>query len=401
MAGRDSAVPPIRFLHAAGLDPDAHLADLPPSLADLAGTAAADAFERLVTQAIERQVDFLLLTPAVPIDGLPDGPSLSGEAAIRDQFDRLADEGVPVFLAVGSRSSGWERLAGRDSHAVLLQLGAFAPVASRGGRTAGVLRCVDRPTVADRATSPARTDETIDFAVAPGLSARSLDGVTTIAHDYLALGTGRRQTVSHSSGAAHAPGMLQATDATESGPHGASLVTIDDTGKVTTEFVSTAAVRFERLTIEAEPQEQPDDLLLRIAERVSAMRTEPGEQAWVVRWTIEAAGSLYETLSDPSRRAELLSVLPEALGDVPLLHRVIAVPHPLWPALDDPFAAEFAAALAEEQGHRPALAVRLDPPGDMPQRGRLARLLAKADPAAVLGVARRFGLHVTAAAAEE
>ncbi|HEX6985939.1 MAG TPA: hypothetical protein VF170_11210, partial [Planctomycetaceae bacterium] len=142
-------MPPIRFLHAAGLNPDAVLPEAPASLGDLIEAAPLAAVERLVTEAIEREVDFLLVTPAPPADGLPDGPSLRAEDVLREQFERLAELGIPVYLAVGSRPSGWERIAEGDSEVIFLAPGGFAPIADRDGRPVAVLRCVDRPTAAD------------------------------------------------------------------------------------------------------------------------------------------------------------------------------------------------------------------------------------------------------------
>ena len=74
-------MPPLRFLSAAGLDPDAVLPEVPAALRDLADAAPLAAVERLVAQAIDQEVDFLLVTPAIPRDGWPDGPSLRAEAS--------------------------------------------------------------------------------------------------------------------------------------------------------------------------------------------------------------------------------------------------------------------------------------------------------------------------------
>jgi len=405
-------MPPLRFLHAAGLAPDASLPAPSPGLADLLVSAPLAAVRRLVTRAIELDADFLLVTPAASADDL----SPSAESTLRSEFDRLLEQGVTVFLATGSSSPGWDRLAGRGSNVVLLTPGSFAPVADRDGRPVGILRCVDHPTTADHATSPG-PDDSLDLAVAPNLAAADLDGVSAIKHDYLGLGEGPRRFCDLTGGFAYAPGSLQATGPQETGPHGATLVTIEPTGEVRTEFVPAAAVRFESFAVSAEPNDVIEDLALRMTEHLDALRPEPGETAWLVRWTVEAETSLEDALRTPSGRSDLLGLLSDKVGDVTITHmltepvREVAMPapepaprpqpQPLRVASDDTFASRFATALREHEpnladaGRRLAL---VGVPADAPNRDRLARLLASVDAAAVLDGARRHGLLVTAAA---
>jgi hypothetical protein len=396
-------MPPIRFLHAAGLDPDAPLAAPSPALADLFASAQIAAVERLVTQAIERDVDFLLVTPAPPADGLPDGLSLKAEAALRGQFDRLLDHDVAVFLAVGSRTTGWERLAGRDTNVVLLTPGSFTAISDRDGRPAAILRCVDRPTPAERSIAPAPGDS-LELAVAPRTAPRDLAGSTLLRCDYLALGAGPRESLALGSTTTHSPGPLAPHGPEDAGPHGATLVTIADDGHVRSEFVPASPVRYEAIAIDAEPHDGPEDLALRMTDRLAGRTPEPGEQAWVVRWAAEVAGPLADSLAADSGRADLLGLLPEEVAGVPVFHELSVSPHKFWPALDDPFAAEFAAALNEQE---PALcdpsarSALLALPADAPHRDRLARLLATADAAGVVNEARRLGRLVSAAANED
>ena len=392
-------MPPFRLLHAAGLDPEAFLPEPPPGLNEIFAAAPLAAIERLVTRAIELQVDCLLVTPAVPIAGLPDGPGLSREADLRQQFGRLTDEGIPLLIAAGARGTGWERFADRNSKIVVLSPGSFAPLTDRHGSPSAVLRCVEQPTLANRPL-PSGANDTLELAVVPRLSADALRDVSMLRHDYLALGAGPRATAALAAGHAHCPGPLQAVGPSETGAHGATLVTIDE-GGVTTGFVPTATVRFESVSVQSEAADQLDDLAVRMTEHLEEFHSEPGEQAWVVCWRIEATGALFDLLDAPHGRAEAAGLLPETVGGVPVFHKLTVVPHPLWPALNDPLAAEFAAALQEQSesltdpSQRLAL---LALPDNVPRRSRLARLIAAAEPAAVLGDARRFGLRLATAA---
>jgi hypothetical protein len=394
-------MPPIRFLHAAGLDPDAVLPEAPSALASVFEAAPLHAVQQLVEAAIQQDVDFLLITPAVT-DGPIAGPSLRSEAALREQFARLAEKRMPIFLAVGSRSSGWEQLGERGSNVVVLPPGGVAPIGHREASAVAILRCVERPVICGSTALPARADEAIELAVAPQLAIAGLDPSKALRHDYLGLGAGPRGTVQFPSGIANCPGPLQATTFSQTGGHGATLVTIDDDGTSQTEWISTAAVRFEKISIPAESDDGLDDVALRMAEALTHRQPAPSEQAWVIGWTVEAARGLLERLDNDTGRTDLLGLLPETLGEVPVVHEVTVVPHPLWPALDDPFAAEFAAALKECEDDLSSFSPQLlGLPEDLPYHDRLVALLHETDHRTVMDRARRYGLGVTAAANEE
>jgi hypothetical protein len=386
-------MPPLRFLHAAGLDPDAVLPSPPAGLADIFASAPIAAVRRLVTRAVELEVDFLLLTSG-------GSQSPSAENALRREFDRLIEHGITVFFTVGSRDSGWERLVGRGSNVVLLAPGSFAPVSDRDGRPVGILRCVDRPIIAEHPAPPGPEDS-LELAVAPRLSAVDIADVVAIRHDYLALGRGSRNTLSLSGGFAHAAGPIQAIEASETGPQGATLVTVEADGKVRTEFISTAAIRFERQEVAAERRDVVEDVAIRMAERLSGMRVEPGEAAWVVCWQVSGVGQLGEVLSEPSGRSDLVGLLPDKIGDVSIAHQIVLQSASLRAVTHGGFAAEFENALQECEASLGSAAASLALVGiaqDAPHRDRLGRLLAAADTTRVIGIARRLGLAVAAAA---
>ncbi|MBA3313972.1 MAG: hypothetical protein M3552_11960 [Planctomycetota bacterium] len=393
-------MPTFHLLHAAGFDPDAVLPQPPARLRGLFASASLAAVEQLVTRAIELEVDAVVVMPVPAIDGLSRGPSLHAEAALREQFERLADLDVAAFVVVGQHSEGWQRLAGGGSNVVVLSPGDVASVPDHEGRTRATFRCVDALAAPERSL-PIASHDAVEIVLAPSLSAASVENPSSLRHRYLALGVGDKATVSLGGGIAHAPGAMQSLGKS-CGPHGATLVSIDGAGKPRTEFVSTSVLRFEAITVEAEPTDALDDLALRMTEQLETRRAEPGEQAWLVRWTVEASEPLFTSLNDPLGRNELVSLLPEAIGEVPIVHEVRIVPHSIWPALNDAFAAEFEAALQEQAKSltdEPFSLLAL--PDAAPHRRRLAKLVGGGDATAVLGDARRFGLRVISAAHDE
>lgn len=391
-------MPTFRLLHAAGWDADAVLPDPPPALADVFDSAHADTLSVLIDRAIDLEVDAVVLMPAESADGLSGGPSHRAETQFRESFARLGELGITGIIAVGANGECWKRLAGGDSGIVTLSPGDVATLPHRDEGTAARFRCIDGvPADAHSASS----NVALEILLAPSLSTSAFEKAQSAASRYVALGSGERGTVSIRGGVAHAPGPLQSLGKS-SGRRGATLVTLEAAGQTRTEAVPCAVLRFESIAVEAEPQDDLDDLALRMTERLEELTSEPCERAWLVGWTIDAAEPLFSQLNDPRGRADLVSLLPESKGAVVCAHEVRVVPHAIWPALDDPFSAEFEAALQEQislacKEQSPLLPL----PDAMPHRKRLARFINRCDLPAVLGDARRFGLRVTLAAKQD
>src|SRR4029079_14907834 len=69
--------------------------------------------------------------------------------------------------------------------------------------------------------------------------------------NYMALGgRHRHETVDHEPGIAHYCGTPQGRGPRETGPHGCTLLTVDETGRATTKFVTTDVVRWASESIE-------------------------------------------------------------------------------------------------------------------------------------------------------
>jgi hypothetical protein len=386
------------MLHAAGWDADAPLLDAPAKLADIFESAQFESLAVLIDRAIELEVDAVVLMPATQADGLSRGPSHVAEVHLRESFARLSELGIAGIIAVSANADAWKRLAGGDANITVLAPGDVASLPDHDGQPDVRFRCIDRVAIEERTASP---NGAVEILLAPSQAASVLESDQSAASRYVALGAGERTTVTLRGGIAHAPGTLQSTGKAI-GPRGATLVTVEATGQARTEAVPCAVLRFESITVEAEPQDALDDLALRMTERLDELRAEPCELAWLVRWTAEAAEPLFSTLNDPRGRADLVSLLPDALGDRVCAHEVRVVPHAIWPALDDAFSAEFEAALQEQSNLvRKERAALVPLPDAMPHRKRLARLIGGCDQSAVLGDARRFGLRVTLAAKQD
>jgi DNA repair exonuclease SbcCD nuclease subunit len=126
---------------------------------------------------------------------------------------------------------------------------------------------------------------------------------------YLALG-GRhdRFTCSASPQGAHFPGTPQGRCPDESGPHGCTVVTVDESGRPRTRFAPTDAVRWVNERVVFERQEPLDKIGDHLVQRMQEIRQRSGEIDLVVCWSITAAGA------DHNRAAAAMTLL-ERLRD--------------------------------------------------------------------------------------
>lgn len=92
----------IRFIHTADLHLDSPfkgLKQLHPKLYNQVYEATFQAFDRLVTRAIDESVDFMVIAGDI-YDG--ENQSVKAQAFFRDQMLRLEAEHIPVFLSHGN-----------------------------------------------------------------------------------------------------------------------------------------------------------------------------------------------------------------------------------------------------------------------------------------------------------
>ena len=133
---------------------------------------------------------------------------------------------------------------------------------------------------------------------------------------YMALG-GRhlQQTVDEEPGIAHYCGTPQGRGPTETGPHGCTVVTVDETGRAKTKFVATDAVRWIEQSLEVTATTRSEQLHDRMVERLEKLQAQhPGIDLFV-RWTIRGTGPLVNRLRPGSLADELLVDLRRKFGE--------------------------------------------------------------------------------------
>jgi hypothetical protein len=123
-----------------------------------------------------------------------------------------------------------------------------------------------------------------------------------------------QQTVNEQPGIAHFCGSPQGRGPTETGPHGCTVVTVDETGRAKTKFVATDTVRWIEQSLEVTATTKQEQLHDRLVERVEKLQAQhPGVDLFI-RWNIRGTGPLVNRLRPNSLADELLVDLRRRFG---------------------------------------------------------------------------------------
>jgi len=340
------AAKPLRLLHAANLRIDCPLSgtgNLHDEIREIVETATLTAFERLITIAIEKDVDALLITGNT-FDA--NYSSLTAEVALRDGFTRLDERHIPVLVTPGETDpiSAWLELPRLPSNVTIFTdpdeepidltdrghlMATFMAVASDtsvepeellnilGGRTN---RSGERPFVVGLLLPDRATGRQMQSQLIPARFA---------ALDWLVCAAG---TETHSlpltDGHIHAQAAAQGASLAECGPHGATLLEVDTHRKTKKSLITLAPVRWERLTQTIDHSRTRDELLERMLAQLERLAPVKGELLRIVDWQLdrtsgEANG--WESDDAANELAEALTELSDHPDGIRYVHRVRAV----------------------------------------------------------------------------
>jgi exonuclease SbcD len=310
---------PLRLVHASDLHlerPLYGLADIPDHLRELLIEAPYHAAEQVFETALAEDVDGVLLAGDV-LDVDRAGPPAI--VLLLDQFARLGERNIPIYWAGGTVDAPdtWPRSVTLPKNVHVFPVGHVESFdLARAGET-----------IARVQGTSSRDDGAVD---AKGFH-RDAHGLFTIgiAHGtsdsaghegdrvhYMALG-GRhqQQTVDTEPGIAHYCGTPQGRGPNETGPHGCTVVTVDDTHKAKTKFVATDTVRWIDQAMEVTATTKEEQLHDRMVERLEKLQAQhPGVDLFV-RWNIRGTGSLVNRLRPNSLADELLVDLRRQFGE--------------------------------------------------------------------------------------
>ncbi|MGC0415503.1 metallophosphoesterase family protein [Embleya sp. AB8] len=131
----------------------------------------------------------------------------------------------------------------------------------------------------------------------------SVGDLVSRGYDYWALGhVHAREVVHEAEPWIVFPGNIQGRHARETGPKGATLITVDEPGRVAIEHRDLDVVRWARLDVDASTATDVDDVLDLVRRRIAEARASAGDRLLAGRVRITGAGDVHEALWRDERR---------------------------------------------------------------------------------------------------
>ena len=326
----------LKFIHAADLhldSPFTGLGSVNQEMATVAQNATFEAFEALVDYAIRQEVDFFLVAGDVYDSA---DRSLRAQLRFCRALGRLADQGIPAFVVHGNH----DPLDGWSAHLAWPELVTIfpgdkvssVPVLKDGAEIARVWGKSYPTREVRKNLAPEYTkDQKTPFAV--GLlhcnlgkntghepyAPCSLKDLEKEGFDYWALGHVHKKAVHRTGDRSLAvyPGNIQGRHPGESGPHGAMLVTVENSGKIETEFVPLDNIRWESAELDIAGLSSEGELISALEGRIAELEDEAGGRHLCLRLALTGRGELHSTLARRGVIVALEEELRERRGAAP------------------------------------------------------------------------------------
>lgn len=314
-----SGKPTLRLLHASDLhleQPIYGLSEVPDHVRELLIEAPYHAAEQVFEAALSEDVDAVLLAGDVLNVDRAGPPAIM---LLLEQFARLGDRGIPIYWAggVADQPDNWPRSVMLPENVHVFPVGRVETLdlVWNGGPVARVqgISCRENGEVDSRGF---HRDAHGLFTIGVAHGSSDSTGREGDRVDYMALGGRHKfQTVDEQPGVAHFSGTPQGRGPHETGPHGATLVHVDDTGRAKPQFVATDSVRWTEQTLEVTASTREEQLSERLFDRMEKLVAKHPGVNLLVRWKIEGTGSLVNRLRPGGLAGELLTDLRRKFGN--------------------------------------------------------------------------------------
>ena len=309
---------PFRFVHAGDFhleQPPQGVAEVPDHLRELFLEAAYWAAERVFETVLAEEAEFLVLSGDVlhPQQTGPRGPLF-----LVEQFARLAEREIPVYWAGGrvDPPEAWPSAVTLPENVHLFPRGRLQEfVHQRDETPVARLTGVSRDRRRKIHSSDFDADPTGLFSIAVVHGSAEAAALRAREVDYWALG-GRhgRSTLFTTPQVAHYPGSPQGRRPQECGPHGCTLVRVDQQRRAQTSLVATDVMRWLSERVVVDEATSRDDLESLLRQRMQAMvESTPGVDL-LVSWTVAGSGPLLGQLRRGTLGSELLGWLRSEYG---------------------------------------------------------------------------------------
>jgi DNA repair exonuclease SbcCD nuclease subunit len=310
---------PIRLLHTSDLhleQPVYGLAEVPEHLRELLIEAPYQAAEQVFETALAEDVDAVLLAGDVLNIDLAGPPAI---VLLLEQIARLGDRGIQVYWAGGAVDApdSWPRSVTLPENVRVFPIGRVETLdLVRSGETVARVQGTSCPEGGKVETRGFHRDAHGLFTIGVAYGTNDSPGHEGDRVHYMALG-GRhaQQTVDEQPGIAHYCGTPQGRGPSETGPHGCTVVTVDETGRAKTRFVATDVVRWSELTLEVTASTRSEQLCERMVERLEKLQAQQPGVDHLLHWTIRGTGPLVNRLRPGGLADELLTDLRRKFGE--------------------------------------------------------------------------------------
>ena len=306
---------PFRLVQASDLhleQPLGPVATVPEHLRELFLKAPYLAAEQVFETVLSEGADALVLCGDV-VDPLLAGPR--GIQFLLDQFRRLADHQIPVYWACGGidLNHDWPTGAELPENVHRFPVGRVESLewTDKQGEAIAHIQGISR----DAGSYPGQASISWDvvhggWTMAVAYTSDALPAAGGDRFDYMALGglharqmAGRSPSVDQFGGSvdpfdgmAHYSGAPQGRSPDESGPHGCTIVTVDNVGQVKTRFVATDVARWLTEAIEITSGTDEKWLLHQMDQRKIRLREKQTGPCLLVSWKITGKGPLINRL---------------------------------------------------------------------------------------------------------
>ena len=323
-------MPAFSFLHCADIHlgtPMKGVGKMPRKLRDRLREAPAAALGRLVSAAIDKEVDALLIAGDLYDAG---DRNLSAQVRLRDELRRLDEAGIRTLIVAGNHDPLGSLCRGvklpdsvhlfdaeprpvvltRDREVLAYVYGASYPKSATYSNLAAEFPRPNGPF--NIAILHTNVGDRSGFArYAPC----TMDDLTSAGYDYWALGhVHTRETLNARKPVIHYPGNTQGLHTGEPGARGATLVEVAEGGAVSLTPVWTDVVRWHRARTSIDDMAAMEDLVGAFGEIAGRLRSSAPDRMHIVRWTLTGSSPVHAEINRPGAAAELADALRAAEG---------------------------------------------------------------------------------------
>jgi DNA repair exonuclease SbcCD nuclease subunit len=309
---------PFRFLHAADLRldrPVSGVSDAPDELVDLLIDCPLKAAERVFDAAINQRASFVVLAGNV-IDAQLAAPR--EWLFLAEQFERLAKHNIAVYWAGGSIDSvnHWHDFVQWPANVRYFPPGR---VERYRFEIAGMGVCEIIGASQHDSAGPNPYDFSPQmsgvFSVAVANASWNSSGLHEIGVNYWALGgVHNRGTPLDAGSMAHFPGTTQARSVMETGPHGCTIVSVDEHSRIQLTPVDCDLVRWHWPRVPVADSISSAPLTDALFQRAEQLLIEQPNVAHLVSWQIECGPALRTAVRRGELTSKLLNSLRSQLG---------------------------------------------------------------------------------------